>query len=133
MLSLLALAAVVLLGSQVRAGECPFAPEAVERALAAAPTCKAAANLLSACAVVAGGDVGSGAIVQARCERDFLAGLRSAGRRIYVRKLKQCERKYAHETGTMYRSFEAFCRVGVAQQYSARALRTQRRKKADRS
>jgi hypothetical protein len=80
-------------------------------------------DLFKACAFGAGGDTGLGAIVTEKCEGDFLARLSKAERRVYNGQIKACDRKYARETGTMYRSFEAFCRAGVAQRYARRAAR----------
>jgi hypothetical protein len=37
-----------------------------------------------------------------------------------------CDRKYANEQGTMYRSFTVFCRAEVAQRYSRQALKSPR-------
>jgi hypothetical protein len=37
-----------------------------------------------------------------------------------------CDRKYQNESGTMYRSFTAFCRAEVAQRYARRALKSAR-------
>jgi hypothetical protein len=34
-----------------------------------------------------------------------------------------CDRKYQNESGTMYRSFTAFCRAEVAQRHARRALK----------
>ena len=53
-----------------------------------------------------------------------LSHLDAAQRRAYDREQKRCQRKYAHEDGTMYRSFEAFCGADVARNYSAKFLKT---------
>ena len=37
-----------------------------------------------------------------------------------------CDHKYDNESGTMYRSFSAFCRAEVAQRYSRQARKTSR-------
>jgi hypothetical protein len=43
----------------------------------------------------------------------------------YDREQKGCQRKYANEAGTMYRSFEAFCGADVARSYSAKFLKAE--------
>ena len=58
-----------------------------------------------------------------KCESGFVARLTPKQRASYQRQIRQCERKYARETGTMYRSFAASCRVNVALRF-ARALST---------
>ena len=55
-----------------------------------------------------------------KCEGDFLSKLNAAQRRAYDREQKRCQRKYAHEDGTMYRSFEAFCGADLTRNYSAK-------------
>jgi hypothetical protein len=55
-------------------------------------------------------------------QRRYLRLLNAAKRRAYDREQKRCQRKYAHEDGTMYRSFEAFCGADVARNYSAKFL-----------
>ena len=40
-----------------------------------------------------------------------------------------CDRKYRNESGTMYRSFTAFCRAEVAQRYSRQARKARARQR----
>ncbi len=87
-----------------------------------APSCDRAVKQFGACAFGASGDVGLGAVVEKKCEGDFLARLTDAQGRLYQREMRVCDRKYRNEFGTMYRSFTAFCRAEVAQRYSRRAL-----------
>jgi hypothetical protein len=75
---------------------------------------------MEACAYGASGDVALGAVVTAKCEGDFLSRLGNSERRAYDRALDRCRRKYRNESGTMFRSFEAFCRAAVARDYSDR-------------
>lgn len=107
----------------VEAAECPVDYAKVDEVVAAAPTCRAALDLLNRCAVGATGDVIPAGTVRERCERDFLPRLSRAASARYAREQDACERKYAREEGTMYRSAEAFCHAGLAARYSARALR----------
>ncbi|MEH2472878.1 hypothetical protein V1281_005933 [Nitrobacteraceae bacterium AZCC 2161] len=93
-------------------------------ALNNAPSCDRAMAIFEACEFGASGDVQLGAIVTQKCESDFLSRLKEPQKHTYQRELRVCDRKYRNEDGTMYRSFEAFCRAGVAQRYSRRALKT---------
>lgn len=88
--------------------------------LAHAPTCDKSLALFQACSYGAGGDVGLSEVVVKKCERDFLTRLSAWQRRIYDRKQRRCARKYQNESGTMYRSFEAFCSANLAQAYAHR-------------
>jgi hypothetical protein len=83
--------------------------------------CERAMKVFEACAYTASGDVQLGAAVEKKCEADFLAHLRLPEKRAYQGKMRVCDRKYQNESGTMYRSFTAFCRAQVAQRYSREA------------
>jgi hypothetical protein len=92
-------------------------------ALKEAPSCDRAMKIFEACEFGASGDVGLGAVVEKKCEGDFLARLKEPQRHLYQREMGVCDRKYRNKEGTMYRSFTAFCRAEVAQRYSRRALK----------
>ena len=92
-------------------------------AIAATPGCERAMKVFTDCAYTASGDVQLGAAVEKKCERDFLGRLGAAEKRAYQHEMDVCDRKYRNESGTMYRSFTAFCRAAVAQRYSRRALK----------
>jgi hypothetical protein len=97
--------------------ECPVQEsslDAREEAIAKAPACKQALEIMEACAYGAGGDTGLGAAVVEKCEAGFLSKLSKAQRRTYDSEIKRCNNKYRNESGTMYRSFEAFCRAQLA-------------------
>jgi hypothetical protein len=81
-----------------------------------------AIKVFQACEYGTSGDIRFGAVVEKKCEADFLGHLREPQKSAYRRELRLCDRKYANEQGTMYRSFAAFCRAEVAQRYSRRAL-----------
>jgi hypothetical protein len=83
--------------------------------------CERAMKVFEACAYTASGDVQLGAAVEKKCEADFLAHLRLPEKRAYQGKMRVCDRKYQNESGTMYRSFTAFCRAQVARRYSREA------------
>jgi hypothetical protein len=89
-------------------------------AINATPGCERAMQAFTDCAYTASGDVQLGAAVENKCERDFLGRLGAAEKRAYQHEMGVCDRKYANEGGTMYRSFTAFCRAEVAQRYSRR-------------
>jgi hypothetical protein len=85
------------------------------------PSCDGAMKVLEACEYGASGDVQFGAMVEKKCEGDFLSRLRDPQRHVYHRDMRVCDRKYRNESGTMYLSFTAFCRARVAQRYSQKA------------
>ena len=90
-------------------------------AISASPGCDGAMKTFTDCAYSASGDVLLGAAVEKKCERDFLGHLGAAQKRAYQRQMQVCDHKYDNESGTMYRSFSAFCRAEVAQRYSRQA------------
>ena len=92
-------------------------------ALKDAPSCDRAMKVFEACEFGASGDVGLGAIVEKKCEGDFLAQLKETKKHLYQSDMRVCDRKYRNQSGTMYLSFTAFCRAEVAQRYSRRALK----------
>ena len=103
--------------------ECPIGDlslEAREEVLRSAPSCDKSLELFGLCSFGASGDVSLGAIVTEKCEADFLAKLSKRQRRAYHREQKRCAGKYRHESGSMYRSFEAYCGAEVARTYARR-------------
>jgi hypothetical protein len=92
-------------------------------AISASPGCDGAMKTFTDCAYTASGDVMLGAAVEKKCERDFLGRLGASKKQAYQREMSVCDRKYQNESGTMYRSFTAFCRAEVAQRYSRQALK----------
>jgi hypothetical protein len=123
----LAIGAVLLLGSPAWAPawakDCP-APdmgyESREAAVRSAPSCKAALEVMTACAYTATGDRGLANIVLEKCQALFLRKLSKAQRRVYDGEQRHCDEKYAHQSGTMYRSFSAFCQAESAVRYATR-------------
>ena len=85
--------------------------------------CERAMKVFEACEFGASGDVQLGAAVEKKCEADFVGHLRPPEKRAYQSKMRVCDHKYDNESGTMYRSFTAFCRAEVAQRYSRQALK----------
>ena len=85
-----------------------------------APNCNGAMKVFEACEYGASGDTQFGAVVEKKCEADFLSHLKGARKLVYQRELRVCDRKYRNKSGTMYISFTAFCRALVAQRYSQR-------------
>ena len=95
-------------------------------AISATSGCDRAMKLFEDCAYTASGDVSLGAAVEKKCESDFLSRLKPSQKVAYQREMGACDRKYRNESGTMYRSFTAFCRAKIAQRYSHRALKSAR-------
>ncbi|WGR94627.1 hypothetical protein MTX26_00660 [Bradyrhizobium sp. ISRA443] len=85
--------------------------------------CGRAMKVFQDCEYGASGDVLLGAAVEKKCEADFLSGLGASQKKAYASQLKRCDAKYRNESGTMYRSFTAFCRAEVSQRYSQKALK----------
>lgn len=85
--------------------------------------CARAMKVFQECEFGASGDVLLGAAVETKCEADFLSGLGGSQKKAYASELKRCDAKYRNESGTMYRSFTAFCRAEVSQRYSRKALK----------
>ena len=120
------LAVVVLLGGPASAAVClakSMTLDEIVEAINASPGCERAMKVFQDCAFDASGDVQLGEAVEKKCEGDFLGGLNAPQKRAYQREMGVCDRKYRNESGTMYRSFTAFCRAEVAQRYSQRALK----------
>ena len=115
--AVLTVSAILVLAPSLQAKDCPvqdFGLEAREEAIRKAPSCKQAMEIMHACAYGAGGDTGLGSAVRERCEPEFLPKLGKAQKRAYDREQKRCDRKYARQSGTMYRSFTAFCQAQSA-------------------
>jgi len=85
--------------------------------------CERAMKVFRDCEFGASGDVLLGAAVEKKCEADFLSRLGPSEKKTYAGQLRRCDVKYRNESGTMYRSFTAFCRAEVSQRYSQKALK----------
>jgi hypothetical protein len=92
-------------------------------AINATPGCDRAMQLFEACEYGTSGDIHLGAAVEKKCEADFLERLKAQQKLTYQREMLACDRKYQNESGTMYRSFTAFCRAEVAQRYARQAMK----------
>ena len=123
-----ALAVILALGpASAFAEDCPAKSTSMDdiiTALNKTSGCDAAMKVFAACEYGASDDVDFGAVVETKCEADFLARLKAPEKLSYQREMRVCDRKYRNESGTMYLSFTAFCRAEVAQRYSHRALKT---------
>jgi hypothetical protein len=90
----------------------------LEDVLGQAPSCVAAYKMFEDCALGGSGDVSLGQAVQEKCEGGFLSKLDAGKKRAYNKQIDACDRKYAKQQGTMYRSAAAFCRAGTARDYA---------------
>lgn len=86
----------------------------ITKGISQAPTCDAALKMFQKCSVGTSGDVGIGEVVTQKCEALFEGKLSAQQKRAYSSAKRICDTKYAREDGTMYRSFEAFCRAQAA-------------------
>jgi hypothetical protein len=121
--TVLAVSAMLLLAAPALAKDCPvpdFGLDAREEAIRKAPTCRQAMQIMDACAYGAGGDTGLGTAVRERCEPEFMPKLSKAQKRAYDREQKRCDDKYARRSGTMYRSFTAFCQAKSTAAHAAK-------------
>jgi len=119
----LAVSAVLLIATPVRAKDCPVkedVAEAKEDAVRKAPSCQQAMEIMQACAYGASGDTGLSEAVHERCEPEFLGKLSKAQKKAYDGEQKRCDAKYAKQSGSMYRSFSAFCRAQSTVAYAKR-------------
>jgi hypothetical protein len=90
--------------SSVSAAECPAAStEAVLSALRNARSCRGAAQTYRICTRATTQDLQFADVVVGKCESGFLARLKPKQRASYGRQMSRCERKYARQTGTLYR------------------------------
>lgn len=122
--SLLVFAFILVAVVASAAAECPTREgDRILDLLDQAPSCEASLALFQACAYGASADVGLSEVVIGKCERDFLIRLSPPQRRTYAAEQQRCARKYQNETGSMYRSFEAFCRAILAQSYAGRTAK----------
>lgn len=115
--------------AQAFSEECPAKSSQMDDVVAAlnkAPSCNRAMKVFEACEYGTSGDVHFGAVVEQKCEADFLNRLKAPQKLIYQHEMRACDRKYRNESGTMYLSFTAFCRAEVAQRYSHRVLKAAR-------
>jgi hypothetical protein len=124
----LALSAALLI-APAAAKDCPtqeFSHEAREEVVRKAASCKDSLEVMEACAYGASGDTGLGEIVMEKCEADFLTKLSKAQRQTYDRGIKRCDDKYKNQSGTMYRSFSAFCRATLARDSAAKFVKAKK-------
>ena len=109
-----------------RAEDCPAKSTMMDDVIAAlneAPGCERAMKVFEACEYGTSGDIRFGTLVETKCERDFLPRLTAVQKQHYQSEMRACDRKYRNKEGTMYRSFTAFCRAGVAQRHAQKARR----------
>src|SRR5262245_17995623 len=136
--TVLAVSAALMLATPMRvtsiqAKDCPVEDaslEAHEEAIRKASTCKQAMEIMEACAYGATGDTGLGEAVRERCEPEFLPKLSKAQKRAYDQEQKRCDRKYARQSGTMYRSFTAFCQAQSTVAHAAKFGATAKTKRS---
>jgi hypothetical protein len=113
----------------VRAEVCPVKSTSMDDVIAAvnaASGCDRAMKVFESCQSGASADVQFGDAVEKKCESDFLARLKPAQTHAYQQEMAVCDNRHRNQSGTMYLSFNAFCRARVAQRYAQRALNVAR-------
>ena len=122
---LVAVVALVAFARPVPAAECPVAgAEATSDAIEQASSCAQAAEVYGLCTWGSSMDIQFADAAITKCEADFLGKLTPQQRRAYDRAKMRCGSKYAHKSGTLYRSFEASCSVELAKTYWTRITKT---------
>jgi len=127
---LMILAIVLSVGvTPARAEVCPAKSSSMDDIIAAvnaAPGCDRAMKVFESCQSGASADVQFGDAVEKKCESDFLAQLKPPQARAYQQEMQVCDHRHRNQAGTMYLSFNAFCRARVAQHYSQQVLKVAR-------
>lgn len=101
--------------------ECPASyqddnyEEKVETAIKATKTCYDAKALASACAMGTSMDVHIVRHADEKCSERFFKKLSKADKAMYDKLQKKCYEKYGKMEGTMYKSANAFCNLGVTE------------------
>jgi len=93
--------------------------EEVGKAIRATETCEQGAELAKVCAMGSSGDTHIAVTAERKCGLDFWRKLPRNERAIYNGLQERCNKKYAKSEGTLYISAAAFCRLRVAELYSA--------------
>lgn len=118
---LVAAAMLGTLACPAAAAECPVSGvDATIEAITQATSCDKAAEIYGLCTWGSSMDIQFADVAIKKCEADFLDKLDARQRRDYDRANMRCGRKYARESGTLYRSLEASCSVEVAKTYWVR-------------
>jgi len=129
--SIVTILAIVLSAgvAPARAEVCPAKSSSMDDIIAAvnaASGCERAMKVFESCQSGASADVQFGDAVEKKCESDFLARLKPPQTRAYQQEMQVCDNRHRNQAGTMYLSFNAFCRARVAQHYSQQALKVAR-------
>lgn len=101
--------------------ECPiidFDATSIQIAIDNASTCYEAADIAKECAFGSSIDVQFVGSALKTCEKDFVS-ISELEIATYNGLVNQCYKKYANLSGTMYRSFESFCALSVAEAFSS--------------
>ena len=126
MKALLFAALFVVAASTAKAADCPVTTfdadyaDNVIKAVTAAKTCEEASTVAESCALGSSLDIQITSPAMVKCEANFKLELKKskASQAAYTRLQTRCGTKYAHETGTMYRSATSFCALNVSRLFS---------------
>lgn len=113
-------AAALITSGIAYADGCESSIDAEAARMRAAKDCAAAYKTFDACLRGSTADVQRGAVVRDICETGFMSKLKPDQMKAYREKLGACEKKYAKQSGTMYRSMEAACAAKAARDVWAR-------------
>lgn len=118
------IATVLSFSSASFAADCPVKfgddnyMDNVIKAVKATSSCEEGAQLMEACGLGASGDSYMVPAAERKCGLDFWKKLSASEKKTYNALQAKCDQKYANMQGTMYISFNAFCRLNVARLYS---------------
>lgn len=115
--TILLLSLALTMAGVARADDCEHDLEAEAKILRATKDCAAAHKIFDACLWGSTADVQRGAIVREICESGFLSRLKPEAAKAYQTKISACGKKYAKQSGTMYRSMEAACATKAARNF----------------
>ncbi|MDQ8732233.1 hypothetical protein [Bradyrhizobium sp. LHD-71] len=124
---LVAASLLVLSFAPAVAEDCPvksMAPAEVEKLILAAPSCEQGLKIFQSCGMGGTSDVIVGAVVVVKCEAVFEGKLSARQQRAYDRAQAACDKKYASESGSMYRSLTAFCSAEAAARMAKQVSKT---------
>lgn len=109
--------ALIMTAVAARAQECERDLDAEARKMRATKDCAAVYKVFDSCLWGSTADVQRGALVRDMCELEFRTRLKPAEAKAYQHKIEGCGKKYAKQSGTMYRSMEAACAAKAARDF----------------
>lgn len=120
LIAALAVCAALATSGVARGEECERDLDAEAKKMRDAKDCDAAYKMFDSCLWGSTADVQRGAVVREICEAGFLSKLKPEPAKAYRRRIDACAKKYAKQSGTMYRSMETACAAKAARDFWTR-------------